>query len=72
MTQTYDVQMAIAAQNDYCNRKKQPMFAPDDGRCWHCFGNIYVQTQHANTYSVERAGSTHITGCPYCQRSFCE
>jgi len=64
-----DIEKAIAAQKEYCEINKAPHFAPLTGRCWNCRRNIY---EGERGYSVERAGSSLITGCPHCHRSYCD
>ena len=36
-----EIDVCIKAQADYCEKKKQPHFAPKNGRCWRCNRNIY-------------------------------
>jgi hypothetical protein len=67
-TGTFDSTVAAAAQRRYCAAKSLPMFAPSDGRCGWCHGDI----DGKGRYSVEEAGSGMITGCPICHRSFCD
>lgn len=50
----------MLGQEIWCNRNKRPMFAPIDGICWNC-----------NKVLIDR-GDVHITGCPYCNKSYCE
>ena len=77
---TFDIQKSIKAQRDYCNEKGYPYFAPNDGVCWRCHRNIYQRIEHkadrGNSYctgiSTEEAGKFHITGCPHCNKSFCD
>ena len=75
MAETFDVNQARAAQDDFCKRKNLPRFAPFDGHCWRCGNNIYRQMQHgsyATGISVEYARSHLVTGCPHCHRSYCD
>jgi hypothetical protein len=62
----------IKAQKEFCTKNGLPLFAPEDGQCFNCRKNIYLQIEEKNAYSVERAGEFHITGCPHCSKSFCE
>ena len=62
-------QQAAKAQYDYCEKNQQPHFAPPSGRCYRCGRSIY---SGQFGYSVEQAGVQYITGCPYCNRSFCD
>lgn len=61
----FDVKKAIDAQERFCDENNLPLFAPDNGKCDHCRGQIYEKI------SVEKAGSELITGCPHCYYSFC-
>lgn len=53
---------AIVRQLELCTDEGLPMFAPENGVCWSCKGQIYERVD----------GSRHITGCPLCSRSFCD
>lgn len=55
------------AQRKYCKEKGLPHFAPGSGICFSCRQNIY---EHKATR--EMAGSSLITGCPFCLRSYCD
>lgn len=44
-------------------------FAPSDERCYRCNLNI---TKGDKAITVESIGDYIITGCPYCNRSFCD
>ena len=58
-----------------CEEKNYPHFAPHDGICYNCRRNIYQQIDHGNYktgISVERAGTSLITGCPHCSRTYCD
>ena len=59
-----DTKKALEAQKKYCDENNVPQFAPTNGRCDRCFANIY------DYITVERAGTTLITGCPECHTSF--
>ena len=76
MNPTFDPKKAAKAQEDYCEREECPRFAPGDGLCYYCGRNIYLPTNGRNGtiygISVEKAGSTLITGCPHCNYSFAE
>jgi hypothetical protein len=63
----YDVQKSIEAQRKYCKEKGYPHFAPRNGICLYCSRQIYE-----TGITTERAGSTLITGCPYCNKSYCD
>lgn len=60
----YDADKAAQAQVEYCDRNELHCYAPRDGYCWHCNENIY------KLISVEDAGKTLITSCPYCHSTF--
>ena len=66
---TYDSIKARQAQEKYCEEHNPPHFAPASGVCWRCGNNIYYGQRGI---SVEKAGSTLITGCPHCHWSYCE
>ena len=55
------------AQRQYCRANSVPMFAPTTGFCPNCGRNIY---DGPYGYTEAKAGSTLITGCPYCHRSY--
>ncbi len=66
---------ARAAQDKYCEEKGYPHFAPMGGRCWNCNEDIYKEIDHGGYktgISVEKAGSTLVTCCPHCHRSYCD
>ena len=76
---TFDRQKAIEAQSNYCKEKGFPHFAPSYGNCWYCKRNIYEERKYeacGRTYStgisVEKAGTELVTGCPHCNRSYCD
>jgi hypothetical protein len=67
----YSTEQAIQAQAMYCEIHKLPFFAPGYGTrgcCPHCHNPIFI----IGGISVEEAGETLITGCPYCHYSFVE
>lgn len=75
MNEHYNTLEAVAAQRKYCIKHGIPNFAPAlDGKCYQCNRDIYRQITHGNGYttgiSVEKAGSTLVTGCPHCNYSF--
>lgn len=86
MAETYNTELAHKAQERYCKEKKYPHFAPRS-KCYRCGKDIYRAIEHEcrdwrtgnpigeiyiTGISVEKAGSTLITGCPHCNYSFCE
>lgn len=81
INETFNVSLAVKAQKDYWKSNGLPNFAPRNGVCWNCNKNIYEQ--HEKRYggdvkgfvtgiSVEKAGSELVTGCPHCNRSYCD
>lgn len=57
-----EISKRIQAQKDYLEKSGEPHFAPKDGRCFNCKRQIY---------EIED-GTTLVTGCPHCHRSYCE
>ena len=47
-------------QIKYCKDRNLPFFASKEGRCYLCHRKL------------EDTGEYHITGCPHCNRSFCD
>lgn len=79
MEEHFNAAEAIAAQKKYCDDHCLPHFAPHDGICWRCHRQIYagewVETPYGKYHSgvsVEKAGSSLVTGCPHCNRSYCD
>ena len=71
----FDSFEARSAQERYCKEKGLPRFAPLNGRCYRCSKDIYTEIDHGTFktgISVEKAGATLITGCPHCNRSYCD
>lgn len=79
---TMDIAAASAAQRKHQQENGYPAFAPSNGTCWNCGHNIYEDVdaytrymgiiETSKGYSVERAGSELITGCPHCHHSYCD
>lgn len=65
---TYEPATARAAQEAYCERTGSPHFAPESGICYSCGRNIYG----LRGVTVEEAGSRLVTGCPFCNVSYCD
>lgn len=61
-----NIELKIKAQKEYCEKHNVPHFAPNDGVCWCCNNQIY---EHI---SIEKASNELITGCPCCNRSYCD
>ncbi len=78
MAETYDISEAIKAQEKYCVEKGYPHFAPRNGKCFRCGQNIYSEKGRTRSVkewhgiSVERASKELVTGCPFCNWSYCE
>ena len=85
--ETFDRQKAIIAQRKLCEEKGYPHFAPENGVCWRCHKNIYDEIKeegrdwrtgkpngkfYTHGISVERAAKELVTGCPHCNRSYCD
>lgn len=75
----YDVQKSIEAQKKYCGEKGLPHFAPYSGVCWKCHKNIYEphhrkygDRDYETGITTEKAGRELVTGCPHCNRSYCD
>ena len=62
----YSAAKAMQAQLDYCDEKGYPCFLPSWNICPKCCRNIFGD----GGYSVEVAGNTLITSCPFCNKSF--
>lgn len=52
----------VEAQRELCARSRLPHFAPWDGICWSCRRQIY---------EIED-GRSFVTGCPHCNKSYCD
>ena len=52
--------IAMIKQKEYCNKNDYPMFVADSGICYSC------------NRSIQDNGEELITGCPHCNRSFCD
>lgn len=74
MDEEFDTVLAKQAQKEYCKSNGYPMFAPNNGICYSCGRNIYhkvvYHSGNVGGISVKKAGSTLITGCPFCNRSY--
>lgn len=64
----YNAVLAIERQKALCERLEMPMFAPSDGRCPVCGRGVF----DAGGISVENAGESAVTACPWCSVSFIE
>lgn len=80
----FDVLKSREAQEKYCKENGLPHFAPGSGRCWNCNLNIFeprkvihaqgteYEREFTTGITVEKAGSELITGCPHCNRTYCD
>ena len=66
--QFYDPDAGPDVQEYYCKRNNKPYFAPPSGFCPSCGMNIYAP----GGVPFASAGAIHVTGCPFCHRSFCD
>lgn len=83
----FNVQKSIKAQSKYCERTGSPHFAPHSGVCWNCRRNIYEAVEqkrilywelgqpeqsYTTGINTKKAGEELVTGCPHCNRSYCD
>ena len=82
----FDVSKSIDAQRRLCEEKGYPHFAPRSGKCYRCHKQIYEPIEHERKdwktgevtghyitgIDVEKAGKELVTGCPHCNRSYCD
>ena len=71
----YRPREAAEAQARFCERNGYLLFAPYSGYCYKCGRNIYTpfKTRAGDMlpgYTVEQAGHTLITCCPFCHVSY--
>ena len=55
----------IKKQMNYCNENDLPMFIPSSGICYSCGKDITQKIEDIVDKEL-------ITGCPYCNCSYCE
>lgn len=67
-----EIRACIEAQAKYCRDHHDPHFAPEDGFCWSCGNQIYADANGSRGESLEYASNELITGCPHCNRSYCD
>jgi len=72
-----EIAACIALQAKVCAEKNFPHFAPESGTCWACRRNIYQNYRLVGIFfegrvSVGKTGENPITGCPHCNRSYCD
>jgi hypothetical protein len=76
----FDVTKSIASQKRLCEERGLPHFAPRNGVCFRCYEQIYEKKEHSGWQgrkyttgiSTEKAGTTLVTMCPHCNKSFCD
>lgn len=60
-----EIKKCIERQRKICEPEGEyPSFAPRDGICGSCRTQIYSHP--------DKDGSTLVTGCPWCHRSYCD
>ena len=79
----YDSEKANSNQVKLCKEKGYPHFAPSRN-CWNCKRDIFQpwtrmmknwegkEVEVTTGIKTEEASSSHITGCPHCNRSYCD
>jgi len=60
-----EIDTKIKAQEEYCKKHNVPFFPPKD-KCYDCKNKIWEKI------TLDQATNEHITGCPYCGKSFCD
>lgn len=81
----FDINEGRQAQFEYQQRTGSPAFPPASGNCWSCSRNIYNPIEQVSKdyftgeektritgITVEEAGNSLVTGCPHCNRSYCD
>ena len=75
----YDIKISLKKQKQFQVEKNCPNFLPQNGRCWKCGKNVFEK--YENNYSrrtfftgidTKRAGEELFTGCPHCNKSYCD
>ena len=56
----------VKAQRRYCKEHNLDFLICPDGYCFHCDKFLFEKI------TLEEAGSKHITGCCFCNTSYCE
>ena len=69
-----EIAICIEKQANLCKDKKLPHFAPDNGKCWSCNRNIYQNYDYklGGRITQGETGEKFITGCPHCNRTYCD
>ncbi|MDR4315037.1 Uncharacterised protein [Niallia circulans] len=83
----YNVQESVELQKRLCEEKGYPHFAPRSGVCWNCHKNIYEPIEQKRIMffedgkpektivtgiTVDKAANQLVTGCPHCNRTYCD
>ncbi|MGJ9460079.1 hypothetical protein [Oceanobacillus sp. CF4.6] len=68
----FNVLESIQGQKKYCEEQNLPHFAPGNGICWNCNRNIYEPGNKGFGITSEQARNELVTGCPHCNRSYCD
>ena len=71
MTDYIYIKECIEAQRKYCRDNNYPCFIPNDGKCFSCRKQIFSEYNDGGI-NIKRASSELITGCPHCNRSYCD
>lgn len=77
---TFNPVESAKAQAKLCEEKGLPHFAPKNGICWNCRKNIYTPIEqegwqdrkYTSGISTEKASNELVTGCPHCNRTYCD
>lgn len=81
----YNVEQSKKNQSEYCKEKGAPHFAPGTGTCWSCKSQIY-EVKYWKRYQKSATKDDHdyktgvdvesskrlVTGCPHCNKSYCD
>ena len=70
MSEHFSIVDAYKAQEKYCQEHDVPMFIGEMGICPSCGKSVFNKADGVGTWSVERAGKSLITGCPFCYATF--
>lgn len=69
----HEIQECCRKQKELVNKQTSPMhFAPFDGECFSCKKNIYQNYDMGTYVRYGQTGESLVTGCPHCNRSYCD
>jgi hypothetical protein len=75
----YNIKTALEKQKEYQVKYNCPDFLPTNGKCWKCGKNVFDKIeQNYNGHifftgiDVEKAEKQLFTGCPHCNKSYCD